>query len=101
MEGSTEIILNLVGGLGTFGVVVWLVYHTFTKTIPRLAKDFKEALTQTRDDFRDSLKQERDDFRASLDEHRDFFKSQITAEHEQVGQVVEALREFSLRNGMH
>jgi Sec-independent protein translocase protein TatA len=99
VEGNTEIILNLVGGLGTFGVVVWLVYHTFTKTIPKLAGDFKEALKESRQDFKEQAKQERDDFRDSLKDQHEFFKEQVGAERSQVDKVVEALREFSLRNG--
>lgn len=97
MDGNTEIVLNLVGGLGTFGVVTWLVYHTFTRTIPRLAKDFKEALAQTRADFKTTLAEERSDFRETLNEHRDFFAEQVVAEREQIDKVVEVLRE--LRTG--
>lgn len=41
------------------GVVAWLVWQTFSKTLPRMAKDFQEQLKSILIDFKDQLSEER------------------------------------------
>lgn len=56
--------------LGAFGLVAWLVKHTFTHTIPRLAKEFREQLDAQRTAFVGELKDQRAAFREELREER-------------------------------
>jgi len=41
------------------GVVAWLVYWTFSRTFPRMAKDFQEQIKQILMDFHGQLAEER------------------------------------------
>ena len=46
--GDAGSLIETFGNLCAFGLVAWLVKHTFSKTIPRLAEDFKTMLTEQR-----------------------------------------------------
>lgn len=83
--------MDILTGSGSLGVMAVLVWYIFTKTIPRLAGDFKEALSESRHDFKEMAKQERDDFRVTLKEQNDFFKIQIDAERVHVDKALETL----------
>ena len=65
-----EIWLGVAVNLSAFGLMAWLVRHTFTKTIPRLATDFREMLEGQRVTFREELRDTRDVFRDELKEER-------------------------------
>lgn len=43
--------------LGAFALVAWLVRHTFSHTIPRLADSFSSALKEQRVEFLTALRQ--------------------------------------------
>lgn len=62
MEGySTEVVLAGLGIVGTVvGLLGWIVKRTFSHTIPRLANDFKAALTAQADVFEREMKAIRD-----------------------------------------
>lgn len=75
-------IAEVVGGLGAFALVVWVVRRVFTHTIPRLAKSFEESLHASQTQFHEELKACREDFRAELRAQRDDFKSMIRDERE-------------------
>lgn len=51
--------LYTVGGVGAFGLVVWMVQYTLKHTIPKLVDDFKEALTSQQDIFAEQLREQR------------------------------------------
>lgn len=71
MNGQqAETWLSVVVNLGAFGLVAWLVKHTFTHTIPRLAKEFREQLDAQRTAFTGELKDQRSAFREELREER-------------------------------
>lgn len=59
--------IELAMNTGAFGLVAWLVYHTFKHTIPRLVKDFKDTIEEQRKDFREELRLEREDFKIALE----------------------------------
>ena len=44
--------------VGAFGLVSWLVKHTFSHTIPRLAGDFKAVLGEQRKEFLEALERQ-------------------------------------------
>ncbi len=66
----------LVNG-GALLLVMWLVYHTFKHTIPRLAGDFKQTLKEQRDSFIEELREERRMCREELGIQRQEFGSKI------------------------
>lgn len=86
------IAMEIISNLGALGVVFWLVYRTFSHTIPRLSKDFAQAIRESREDFKETLKQQRDDYQAALAEQREFFGVQMTAERQQTKDVIEEVR---------
>ena len=59
---------------GAFVVLAWLVRHTFQVTIPRLAADFRAALTEVTTAWREDLRAERDVVRGLVAEVRDLAK---------------------------
>lgn len=67
---QAEAWLGVAVNLGAFGLVAWLVKHTFTHTIPRLAKEFREQLDAQRTAFSAELKDQRAAFREELREER-------------------------------
>ena len=67
---QAEAWLSVVVNLGAFGLMAWLVRHTFTHTIPRLAKEFREQLESQRASFIGELKDQRVLFREELREER-------------------------------
>lgn len=71
------------GALGTCIVLVaWLVRRVFTHTIPRLAADFKEALTNQQTAFLAQLDQQRCDFHEALVDQRKDFREALKGEQE-------------------
>lgn len=52
--------------VGAFGLVAWLVKHTFSHTIPRLAEGFEKALTEHRVEFATALQEQRHEFLVQL-----------------------------------
>ena len=60
------------------GLVSWLVRRIFTHTIPRLAGDFKEAMTLQLDSFSRVMKQQRDDFKEDTAQQREDFLSALS-----------------------
>lgn len=67
---QAETWLGVIGNLGAFGLVAWLVRHTFAHTIPRLAREFREQLDSQRAAFVGELKDQRAAFREELREER-------------------------------
>lgn len=71
MSGAqAETWLGVIVNLGAFGLMAWLVRHTFTRTIPRLAREFREELALQRTGFFGELKDQRSAFREELREER-------------------------------
>ena len=52
--------VQLVVQLGAAGVLFWLIYQLFTKTIPKMQTDFRASLREEIDAFRDEMRLERD-----------------------------------------
>ena len=77
VNGETTELLKWVINLGAFGLVSWLVRHTFKSTIPRLAKDFRETLQEERRLFFDELRSQRDDFKDELKYERGLMGGKI------------------------
>ena len=71
MNGFERVPFGVIANLGAFTLVAWLVRHTFTHTIPRLAKDFKESLLAQRQEFLEQLRQQREDFKEELKAQRE------------------------------
>lgn len=65
---------------GAFGLVVWVVQRTFKHTIPRLAEDFRAALTQQQAAYREDLKETREAFRDELRAERLTLQELLSAE---------------------
>lgn len=94
--GEAAPIVQLVGGISAFALVAWLVKHTFSKTIPRLAEDFKAMLVSQqeltkaeRTAFVEELRLQRREF---LEEIRRINDGNRTERHECI-EKLEALRE--------
>jgi len=80
------------GAMGTLIVLVsWMVRRVFTHTIPRLATDFKEALTSQQHLFVSQLESEREDFNRALSEQRTDFRESLKDEREQLGHKLDRL----------
>jgi hypothetical protein len=62
---------------GALLLVMWLVFHTFKHTIPRLAKDFNTALKEQRASFIEELREERNMCREELAAQRQEFGLKI------------------------
>lgn len=60
-------IIKLIAEFGSFGLIAWLVYRTFTKTLPDMAKMFREQIERERE----SADEARADFVAELKEIRE------------------------------
>lgn len=60
------------GGAGTLvlGWFGWIVKRAFGVTIPRLSKDFKDALGEQRAEFREELRNARQDFKDEIKQDR-------------------------------
>ena len=79
------------GGLIALGLIVWLVKRVFSHTIPRMSKDFKEALAcqqamfsdemkVLREAFAEEIKSQRQDFRDELHMQRQDFREELGRE---------------------
>ena len=82
--------VDLVSDLGALGVVFWLVFRTFSHTIPRLSNDFKTAVKESRDDFKETLREQRADYHTAIEAQQNYFADQIAKEREQTEKVAEA-----------
>ena len=94
--GEAAPIVQLVGGISAFALVAWLVKHTFSKTIPRLAEDFKAMLAVQQElakaervAFVEELRLQRREF---LEELRRINEGNRAERHECIDKL-EALRE--------
>jgi hypothetical protein len=76
-NASLDLLTSLVSALGPMGFVMWLVYRTTNHTIPRLAKNFEEALDRQRMDFKEIISNQRADFARELERERDISKDQM------------------------
>jgi hypothetical protein len=85
---SYDLMVQLVSALGPMGFVMWLVWRTTNHTIPRLAKNFEEALDRERADFKSIITDQREDFRRELDREREIYFRQI-------GMLEKAVERFS------
>ena len=76
MDGSE--LGTLIGAgvnFGAFSLVAWLVRHTFSHTIPRLASDFQKMLTDQREAAVATINSERTTFiEESRTSRRDFLE---------------------------
>lgn len=93
------------GATGTIILLVaWLVRRVFTHTIPRLATDFKEALTNQQTLFLKQLDEQRIDFKEALAEQRTDFREALKEERDQLGKKLDRLSqavEALLREHLH
>lgn len=85
--------LGVAVNLGAFGLVAWLVKHTFTHTIPRLAKEFREQLDAQRTSFTSELKDQRAAFREELREERTCHCERLRALDQAIEKMNDTLRE--------
>lgn len=72
---ETGSIIGAVGNFAAFSLVAWLVRHTFSHTIPRLAEDFQKMLTDQRKAAVDTINAERVSFiEETRAQRRDFLE---------------------------
>ena len=57
-----DVAFELIKVFGPMGFIMWLSWHTTTRTIPALVDAFKESLKCQRADFREINTQQRADF---------------------------------------
>lgn len=79
MEHEAGAIVSAVGNVGAFGLIAWLIKHTFGHTIPRLASDFRESIASERDAYMEEAKQQRREF---LEELRRITDTNLKERHE-------------------
>ncbi len=63
---TPAVLLELVSALGPMGFVFWIFHRTTTVTIPRLAKQFEDAVEQSRKDYQALRNNEIDAFNRAL-----------------------------------
>lgn len=79
--------------LAVLGLVIWVVKRVFSHTIPRLATDFKESLSQQAAAFMAQLETQRNDFKEQLAYQRNDFREALREEREQLGKRLDRLSE--------
>ena len=84
---NTVDIVKLVANIGSLGIICWLVWHTFTHTIPRLADSFNAALGDQREDFKEALVTQRDFFAQQMERERQ-------VEDGQTSKIVDAIKDL-------
>jgi hypothetical protein len=87
-------LLQAVGMPTIIALLAWLVRRTFTHTIPRLATDFKDALSEQHKFFSNQLEMQREDFKAALAQQRvDFMgeRDQFSKRLDRLADAVESL----------
>ena len=94
VTGDPSDLVKWVINLGAFGLVSWLVRHTFRHTIPRLANDFRETLQQERKIFLEELRSQRVDFKEELKYERGLWAERIDSLTESVSRLEETLRDY-------
>jgi len=84
-------LIESAGFLAVFGLVIWVVKRVFSHTIPRLAQDFKEALTNQQAASMAQLETQRNDFKEQLAYQRNDFREALREEREQLGKRLDRL----------
>lgn len=84
-------LIESAGFLAVFGLVIWVVKRVFSHTIPRLAQDFKEALSNQQAAFMAQLEVQRNDFKEQLAYQRNDFREALREEREQLGKRLDRL----------
>lgn len=89
-------VVELIKALGPMGFIMWMVWRFQSHTIPRLAKDNRDAQARQREDFKDILANQLAKFDEMQRAQMDFFRQVIEREqavHErQTSEIVEAIR---------
>lgn len=57
-----DVAFELIKVFGPMGFIMWLMWHTTTRTIPALVENFETSLESQRADFKEINAQQRDDF---------------------------------------
>lgn len=63
-------LLEYGAGVAAIGLVLWLVRHVTTRTIPTLVKDFRESLKDQAETFERMNRETRQEFREILENDR-------------------------------
>ena len=96
---NPQLIVSLVTDLGAFGFILWLIQRTFSHTIPRLAKDFQDAVAAMQVAFEKSTDKQREDFREIVLLQRKDFERVLQREQEihavQTDKIVQALENLA------
>ena len=88
MEPATTPWIQAIISSGAFGVVAWLVWHTFSNTLPKMQDENRKYLVANRDEFTKTInkqfesfekinKEQREDFKLTLETQREYFAQQI------------------------
>jgi len=83
-----DLIVSLVGDLGAMGFILYLTHHLTTHTIPRLARQFEEAIDKQRADFKETLAQQRQDFQHWIEREQQVHLDEVT-------KLTEALKDIA------
>jgi len=73
---DANMLVQLMGDLGSLGFILYLVHRTTTHTIPRLADAYIVAEERLRQDFKEMLQIQRHDFTDALERERQILTDQ-------------------------
>jgi hypothetical protein len=76
---TPDIITTLVSSLGVVGALVWFLFHTTTKTIPDLTKQYTDSNERASKTFADTQEKITDRFTDTLAHEREYRKQEIAA----------------------
>lgn len=79
---TQDVLVKLISDLGSLGFIFWLVHRTTTQTIPRLAKNFEDAVERQRIDFKEQAEKYRESFMELIREQRAQFFEELQRERE-------------------
>ncbi len=71
-----ELIASLCGTLGVTGALVWYLYYTTAKTIPRLTDKQSETMERITQKFSDTIRDDRDFRRQELESMKQFIRQE-------------------------
>lgn len=70
MQENGQLFVSLISDFGALGFVFWMTWRNTNYTIPRLAKQFENAINQQRNDFKEMQTQFINFFHKELETER-------------------------------
>jgi len=59
-DAIASVLTSVISSLGVLGVLVWIVYHILTRTVPDLTTQYTESIERTSAKFAKTLEDERE-----------------------------------------